>query len=59
MLYIVAYGADISNTLLSDVCGPLIKMSPADITIVDKAFSLLNTAEGELDFKLIISTLIV
>jgi hypothetical protein len=34
-------------------------MNPAERTLVDKAFSLLNTAEGELDFKLIISSLIV
>lgn len=59
LLFIFAYTSDINNTLLSDVCGPMMKMDGASSNLVDKAFSLLNTKDGELDFKIIISTLII
>jgi hypothetical protein len=43
LLFIFAYNAKSDNTLLSDVCGPLIDMSANDKNMVDAAWSHLNT----------------
>jgi hypothetical protein len=59
IIFIFSYTSDISNNLLSDVCSQHMTMSGDDKNYVDKTFSLLNAKAGEMDFKLIISTLIV
>jgi len=59
LLFIFSYTSDINNTLLSDGCGSLITMTGEEKNKVDKAFSLLNHIDGEIDFKLVISALIV
>ena len=59
LLFIFTYNGEVTNTLLSDVCGPLTEMGSIEKTNVDKAFGLLNTAEGDIDIKLIISAIIV
>jgi hypothetical protein len=59
LLFIFSSTSEINNTLISDVCSKQMDMSAMEKNGVDKAFSLLNTREGELDFKLIISTLVV
>ena len=59
LLFIFAYISEIDNTLLSDVCSTHMEMSTLDKNLVDKAFSLVNSADGTLDFKLVVSAIIV
>jgi len=59
LMFIFTYTSDITNTLLSDVCGQSMTMSSLEKNTVDKAYSLLNTANDELDLKLIVSAIIV
>jgi len=59
LMFIFTYTSDITNTLLSDVCGQSMTMSSLEKNTVDKAYSLLNTANDELDLKLIVSAIII
>jgi len=59
LMFIFTYTSDITNTLLSDVCGQSMTLSSLEKNTVDKAYSLLNTANDELDLKLIVSAIIV
>ena len=58
MLFIFSYTSDVTNNLLSTVCGPLINLSQEQMNTADKAFSLMNATDGQLDFKLVVSALI-
>jgi hypothetical protein len=59
LLFIFSYTSDGSNTLLSDVCGPIMKLDQGTMARIDFSFGILDVQEGELDIRLIISTIIV
>ena len=46
LLFIFSYTSDVTNNLLSKVCGPLIDMNQQQMDTADKAFSLMNASEG-------------
>lgn len=61
ILFIVMFNNHNYNTLISDMCGPYVEMSAQVIDDVDHMFTMRNPREkeGELDFKLIISIIII
>ena len=61
ILFIVMFNNHNYNTLISDMCGPFLEMDAQTIDDVDHMYTMRNprASEGELDFKLIISVIII
>lgn len=60
IIFLIQYNQTNVNTLISDVCGRVIPgISPEDQYVIDKMFTMRYPREGELNFKLIASTIII
>jgi len=47
------------NTLLTDTCSKVMEISEADTQIIDKVYTMRNPREGEANFKILMSVVIV
>jgi len=60
LLYIITYNSSAINNLLSDTCRSVIPELTTDQAFaLDKVFTLTNTLKGEMNFKYILSVVIV
>lgn len=60
IIFLIQYNQSNINNLISDVCGRVIPdISPEDSYVIDKMFTMRYPREGELNFKLIASTIII
>lgn len=59
VLFIYMYSNKNVNPLISDVCSPFVEMNPETIQTVDHMYTISNPRAGELDFKLIISIIVI
>ena len=60
IIFLIQYNQANLNTLITDVCGRVIpEISPEDSYAIDKMFTMRYPREGELNFKLIASTIII
>ena len=60
VLFIISYNSAVLNPLISDGCMRVLPdMTAAEVYAADKIFTLTNTVAGELNFKYILSLLII
>ena len=60
IIFLIQYNQSNVNNLISDVCGRVIPdISPEESYVIDKMFTMRYPREGELNFKLIASTIII
>lgn len=60
IIFLIQYNQSNINNLISDVCGRVISdISAEDSYVIDKMFTMRYPREGELNFKLIASTIII
>jgi len=59
VLFILCFNASEVNTVSSDVCSQHMTLTATQISEVDKVYSLANTQTGELNFRYIMSMLII
>jgi len=58
-IFIIMYSNTSFNTLISDTCGKYIEIDAETINDVDHMYTMRNPRQGELDFRLIISIIII
>jgi len=59
LLFIIMYSNKNTNPLITDVCSPYVKMDNEMIKNVDHMYTMVKPRAGELDFKLILSVIVV
>ena len=59
IMVIVIAGNSNKNTLISDKCGEYIELSQDDKESIDKIFTLRNPYEDAVDFKLVLSVIVI
>jgi hypothetical protein len=59
MLFILMFSNKNDNTLITDVCSPYVELTDEVMKNVNHMYTIANPRAGELDFKLILSIIVV
>mmetsp|Transcript_12406 Transcript_12406/g.19393 ORF Transcript_12406/g.19393 Transcript_12406/m.19393 type:complete len:84 (-) Transcript_12406:1712-1963(-) len=59
VLYLISYYGSETNTVIGDHCSNFIEMSVDDRNTVDRVYTLRDPATQKLNFKLILSVIII
>jgi hypothetical protein len=57
-LVIMIWNGEVTNTMVSDVCGKATTVGAGDATMADKIYQIKNPRAGELNMNLLISAVV-